>query len=106
MSSADCSALPTARCLHWILLAWPGSDQNRVGRKYTSRTDRGEPSAGRSYGVEESSLLIRNMRNNKRHQALSLGRGSAKSVPICCAKSPIEASEEDSLDRRENRVIE
>src|ERR1700726_1405540 len=105
MSSGDRSALPTARCLHWILLAWPSSDQNRVGRKCTSRTDRGESSAGRSYGVEESSLPIRNMRNNKRHQALQLGRGSAKSVPTCCAKNPIETSEEDSPDRLENRVI-
>src|SRR5580704_2368062 len=106
MSSGDCSALPTARCLHWILLAWPSSDQNRVGKKCTSRTDRGEPSAGRSYRVEESSLLIRNMRNNKRRQALGLGRGSAKSALTCCAKNPIETSEEDSPDRLENKVIE
>src|ERR1700692_1430868 len=106
MSSGDRSALPPARCLHWILLAWPSSDQNRVGRKCTSHTDRGEPSAGRSYGVEESSLLIRNMRNNKRHQALRLGRGSAKSAPTCCAENQSEMLEEDSPDRLEHRVIE
>src|SRR5580700_8733363 len=106
MSSGDRSALPTARCLRWILLAWPSSDQNRVGRKCTSRTDRGEPSAGRSYGVEESSLPLRNTRNNELHRALRPGSGSAKSGLTCYAENPIEASEEDSPDRLENRAIE
>src|SRR6266853_1340788 len=105
MSSGDRSALPTARCQHWILLAGPSSDQNRVGRKCTSRTDRGEPSAGRSYGVEERSLPTLSMRSSEPHQFLWPGLGSAKSSLICCAKNPIETTEEDSPDRLENKAI-
>src|SRR6202161_1464653 len=99
MSIGDQTALPKGRCLHWILLAWPGSDQSQGGRKCTSRTDRGEPSAGRSYGVEECSVPRRSVLNTEPQQSLRPGRGSAKSAPICGAKSPIEPSEEDSLDR-------
>src|SRR5580692_7771953 len=106
MSIGDQAVLPKARCLHWILLAWPGSDRNRVGRKCTSRMDRGELSAGRNCAAEEWTLPIRNTRNNKRHQALQPESGSAKSDPTCCARNPIEALEEDSPDRLENRAIE
>src|SRR5580700_7213969 len=106
MSHGDQTAHPKARSLRWILLAWPSFDQNLVGRKCTSRTGRGAPSGGRSYGVEESTLLIRNTRNNGPQESLRRGCGSATSVPTCCARNPIEDSEEDSPHRLENKAIE
>src|SRR5580698_11392572 len=90
MSIGDQTALPKARGQRLILLASPSCDQNRVGRKCTLRTDRGEPSAGRSCGVEECSLPRRSMRNSEPQESLRPGHGSAKSAPICGAKNPIE----------------